>query len=252
MAVNNNSGITTFIRQAYPVVATLLFLFSCTSSTKHTHTSLPACKCPADIRTIDTTATIVYTFDNGKHLAQWQKKSANDTFPGRITYKDFMLADCAQGTIRGQWDENKTCTIEMNGDTLVIKELSYMALSPNLDMLYMPWLIHKYYYNQDSLHHTEYFNTREVRYTDKQIEKAFSRIHTTKWPTYAEVKGTRKAERMMRFASQMMLSALSGKPEGLYYFRLVKQKFKPEDGFARRYDEMEAILRYAGADSLIR
>lgn len=247
MSVNNNKVIT----KVFPV-AILVLILSCTPDTKHQHASLPSCKCPTDLQIIDTAATIVYTFDNGKHLAQWQKRNDNDTFPGHITYKNFMLADCDKGIVRGTWGEHKTCTVEMNGDTLVVKELSYMALTPNLDMLYMPWLIHKYYYNRDSLHHTEYFNAREVHYTDKQIEKAFSRVDTTKWPTYSEVKGTRKAQSMMRFTSQMMLSALSGKPEGLYYFRLVKQKFRPEDGLARRYAEMEEILRYTGADSLLK
>jgi hypothetical protein len=217
----------------------LLLLFSfaaCSVETKKP--SSPHCKRPLNYST-DTIPTI-FSLDN-KDIALWQLSPHADTLPGDITYSDFIVSECESDSIIGKWNKHTSCTIEMSGDSLLIKEIEFMAMSPNLDMVYVPFIVHTYYYYNNILQHKQHFNP-EVRYTDKQISTAFQKLDTNLWRQHAEIKGTKEAYKMMRFANQMMIAAMSGDTNGYHYFRLVKEKFKPQDDYAAWYSRMDSML----------
>lgn len=229
-------------------VLLILILSACHADTPK-KTSQPYCVHPLQLLDTSSDPETVFTLAPDKMLALWRVKQSTDSIPGETMYSDFTISECASGNIVGKWGEGTRCTVEMSSDTLIIKQFSYIALSPNLDMIDVPWQISKYCYIHGQLSLTKHFNN-EIHYSAEQINRAFEHLDTTQWQTQAELSDSRKSYRMMRFASQMMVAAISGSPRGMQYFLLVKERFKPRGQYALWYAEMENILQFAHADTV--
>lgn len=186
----------------------------------------------------------IFSFQNGKQIALWQNHEASDSLPGNITYSGFCLTECGSDSVILVRNEHENCTTEMSEDTLIVMQLSLVAMSPNLDMVYMPWRITKIHYQGNNLLISSLFN-KEIHYDSAQISLAKSRINTSLWKEHAETPDSVAAYRMMRFASQMMIAAISGDTAAERYFHLFSQRFAPEGKYKIWMKEMEAILSYA-------
>lgn len=226
------------------IIIIIIFLIACTHDTK-SRIKPPACTPPtAHANITDSIPETVYSFYNGRSMALWKTGAANDSFPGDIIYTGCMLTECETSAIVDSWDTTTSCTLEMSGDTLIIKRLSMIALSPGLGLIHIPWLTTRYFYHDSKLVSSKTFNT-EIHYTPEQVETAFSRLDTSKWGNHRNTRNGKQAEQMMRFASQMMVAAISGNTEAEKYFYLFKKRFRPENEYAIWFEEMEDILYYS-------
>jgi hypothetical protein len=225
------------------LITVLVFISACNiSETKKIQP--PVCQCPASIHDSNAKPATIFSFSNGKAIALWERNNQKDSFPGSLTYSDFIISECDTDFPAGSWNDRTHCTVEMAADTLVIRQLSLIALSPKLDMVHMPWLITKFYYRNNKLESEKEFNP-ELHYSEKQIKRAFEHLDTTKWRTHNELGNSREAFRLMRFASQMMVASISGSSKAEVYFYKVKEQFQPEGEYALWFKEMEEIIYFS-------
>lgn len=208
----------------------------------------PVCRCPVEINNAGGIPETIFSFSNGKAIALWTRANQKDSFPGSLTYSDFVISECDTDIIIGSWGNRAPCTIEISADTLIVKQLSLIALSPKLDMVHIPWLIARFYYHNNKLQSDKQFND-EIHYSAEQINRAFEHLDTTKWRTHKQLGESKQAYRMMRFASQMMVATISGSSKAEVYFYKVKEQFQPQGDYALWFREMEEIIYYSRYNS---
>lgn len=51
------------------------------------------------------------------------------------TFTEFIIAECGKKNIIDFWDENKTCEIKQESDTIYVKRLEYLPVGNNFQMI---------------------------------------------------------------------------------------------------------------------
>lgn len=210
---------------------TLLILFLINFTLAHSQRTKvdKSCRCPKTDFVSYKYGTIFEMSYNRKFVVCGEVN--RDTEPP--TFTEFIIAECGKKNIIDFWDENKTCEIKQENDTIYIKRLEYMPVGNNFQMIQTVWDTEKIYYTGDQVMRKKEVSIAFKRYSKAQINAVNK--------TFESAKAGKPSELKMEMASKLLIAAMSGNPKSRQYLYDFKKKFKLEDSvFFEQYTDIIA------------
>lgn len=226
----------------------LLIANSCSEYYKH-HPVAASCSCPITESNRDSIPQTIANLSGDMALAVCGYAN-RDSDLGAITYSGFSLSDCRSHKIIYSWSPDEHCTIEMDHDTLMVKDMLQLALSPNMDWVVEPWLTEKFYNKGGNIYRSVFFDT-QLHYNPKQLRQLYSKMDSATWKRQSDLDNN-KILRMMRFASQLMIASISGDTAAKVIFYRFRERLQPHGKYAVWYAQLEKVLLFSKhKDSLV-
>jgi len=226
----------------------LIVTVSCTENYRQ-HPVLVTCTCPISNNNHDPIPQTIANLSGDIALAICGH-AGQDSDLGAITYSGFNLSDCRSHKIIYSWPADQHFTIEMDNDTLVVKNMLQLAMSPRMDWVVEPWLTERFYSKAGHIYRAVYLDT-EIHYSNSQIMQVYKRMDSTTWKQQSDL-DSNKMMRMMRFASQLMIASISGDTNAKGIFYRFKEKLQPQNEYAIWYAQFEKVMQFSEQkDSLL-
>jgi hypothetical protein len=151
------------------------------------------------------------------------------------TFSEFILAVCGQDTIIDFWGAVFTCRLEVNKDTLLVKQLQNLPTGENLKYQETVWTTEKIYFKGQKVVRKNFVNRQIRKYTQDEIQTVIK--------TYESAKAG-LGDNKMEIANKLFISTISGDNRARQYFSEFKTKFGTLDGaFAEEYNDLTAMLK---------
>jgi hypothetical protein len=188
------------------------------------------CDCPKT-QFAGTKADTTFYLSNGRTIILCGYKN-QESKPA--TFSEFILAVCGQDTIIDFWGAVLTCRLEVNEDTLLVKDLRFLPVGKNLDFRETVWLTDKIYFQGQKVVKELMVNRQIRKYTPAEIQAVLKAYETAK-------PGPDESE--MGIANKLFIATISGSNTARQYFKEFEIKFGPLDGaFAEEYSDLKAML----------
>ncbi|RYE23853.1 MAG: hypothetical protein EOP51_09265 [Sphingobacteriales bacterium] len=205
----------------------LSFLLIATSASAQ-QKAKATCACPAnEFGVTQDQWQSSYRFSNGKELSIFGDKNNN-------YLSEFILVDCLAGKTIEFWGAVETCTVKKMGDTLLITELTFLPNGVNNKYEPTDWLMHYYYYSNNTLQRSVAINRNIKRYTPQEIKTILEDFDSRSGKYTVDV------EPLM---DKLWLATISGDKTARNYFENFEKKFDWLDGaYSEQYHDLKAKL----------
>ncbi len=237
----------------------LLFLsvLLCVSAIAQTN-----CHCPKN-RYTDTKADTVFRLTNGKKIALCGYSHKNTNPP---SYSEFVLSVCSQDTMLGFWGAMYSYPIEVDKDTLLIKQIDYLPVGKNFKRENINWSTEKLSFIGDKVGRSRRVNRSFPHYDSLQIQqvlKHYSQAHKTSEKGYdqlmgelfvAAISGSKKARQELFTMKDLDIGAAGGEYQDrlieMLYFWEAQHNTSLPDSIVKDIQKIHQFVMYYQVDSL--
>lgn len=168
--------------------------------------------------------TKIYNLSNQNiGLYGWENNDYSDI--KETCYSEAVLYNCNSKEILLEWDATQNCSISQIHDTIIIKEYYFLAAGDNMNLVWMPFYIVKFYLENEKIKRDEYFLLSYNHYTERQIKSTIQTYNSTTKDKYP-----RNYEERLLIAYQLQWAYISGSIEAGNLLETFEKKFGPFDG----------------------
>jgi len=209
----------------------IIFLFLTLFSITLFANEHPACRC-ATSENDSVQPDTAFIFKSGKTIGL----CGNATIDNKdISFSGFKLLLCAPDSIIGSWDDNKTCRIAFNRDTLKVQEELNLPVGREFGYIPVPLLIHKFFFVKSVLKQKSSINTAIRKYSAAEIAATLKQYELAPKPVMSQVDD---------LFNRLFVAAISGNAKAKKYFMAFRSETPELDPDAQiQYDELTAILK---------
>lgn len=181
------------------------------------------CDCPFDNETTPPTQpNKIFSFTNKKTIAlcgAYNIKN-NDTL-----YHGFTLRLCDKNElIYGDAnDETIPSIIKKINDTLFVKDLAGLSIGKNLTTVWVPFYVHKFFFNNKSIKEVTYYRKDLKKYSATQIKQVLNKYRQLQKPI-------KNYDTLLSISNMLFWGYVSGSKQCEVYLNTIEKKFGPFDG----------------------
>jgi len=145
-------------------------------------------------------------------------------------YSEVILYHCgAEGFFRG-WDDNKTCMISQNKDTIEVRQLVTLPVGKNMELVSTSFKIEKFFYRGSRFVVSPMYRTDLAKYTASQVKDALDQYSGLVRGDY---------DKILLVERKLFWAYVSGSADAGRYLDSFEQKFGPFTG--ARSNEFEEV-----------